>query len=330
MINKEVIKKSRLFENLDEDEFNVLLSLLEPRYLKKGDVIFNEGEPGKEMFILLSGKLGAWVNRMDGIQRQMFEIHPGDFFGEMSIIANESRSATLIAAVDSELMAIKGIDFYRIIFEQPAAACKVLNTIRKVQNTWLEQISGYLNDLMRWGETARRRAVMDELTGLYNRRFLEESAQNRFSQGNMGLRSISLLMIDLDKIHTVNETYGVKSGDEVLRTMGKILLSSTRSGDICARLAGDEFAVLLPDTEPAVALRIAERIRSTIAAKKIKVSKTPESEEMIEIVTHTSLGIASAPIHAQTWEALFHSADNALRDAKERGRNRVEISGGLF
>ena len=322
-----VLKSSPLFQNFSDLELNAVAAFLEPRRIKKGEILFNEGSSGEEMFVLVSGKIGAWLTQGDGSRRLLFEIKPGDFFGEMSIIANESRSATLTAAVDSELSVFHGIDFYRIIFEHPMIGMKMLRAIRNVQNIWLEQTSKYLGDLMRWGETARWRAVCDELTGLYNRRFLEESARDRFKQGSVGIRSISLLMIDLDKMHHINTSHGMKGGDMVLIATAEVLKSATRPGDICSRLAGDEFAILLPDTNAEEAMIVAERIRQAMVARKIAVPKNPDSEEKVEISVFTSIGVASAPAHADNWEALSQIADKALFSSKKLGRNRVELVG---
>ena len=321
-----VLKASPLFEGLSELELNAVTTFLEPRRIKKEEIIFTEGAVGEEMFILVSGGISAWVNNADGSRQQIFEITPGDFFGEMSIIANESRSASLTAIVDSDLAVFHGIDFYRIIFEYPMIGVKILTAIRKVQNIWLDQTSKHLSDLMRWGETARRRAVCDELTGLYNRRFLEKSAQDRFEAGVVGLRSVSLLMMDLDKIHVINERHGSKGGDLVFIATADILRSSTRPGDICARLSGDEFAILLPDTNFENARMVAERIRHNLTTQKIIVPQNPDGTGRAEIFVSTSIGIAAAPAHADTWENLNLAADNALHQSKLLGRNRVEVA----
>ena len=326
---EEMIRKSLLFEGISIRDFYPVANLFNPRRVKKGEVIFNEGEAGSEMYILISGRIDAWIGLSTGAQHQMFEIVPGDFFGEMSIIAKESRSATLIARMDSELMVLKDSDFFRIIFERPMIAYRILSNIRKVQNTWLEQTSIYLNDLMRWGETARRRSIMDELTGLYNRRFLDESGNGRFSHGAVGIRSISLLMMDLDKIHIINENHGMEGGDKVFISMGSILSTITRPTDICARLAGDEFAVLLPDTELNEACKFAERILNAASTRIVNVPKEPGSAETVEVIVPTSIGIAAAPLHTNNWGDLILAADAALRQAKELGRNRIEIFGGF-
>jgi len=323
-----VLKKATIFSNLSGLELDAVVSYLEPRSLKKGEVVFNEGAIGEEMFVIVSGGIEAWAAQADGTQRWSFELKTGDFFGEMSIIANETRSATIVTKEDTELLTLNGIDFYRIVFEYPIIGSKILNSIRIVQNTWFEQISKHLGDIMRWGETARRRAVTDELTGLYNRRFLEESAGDRFLRGALGLRNVSLMMVDLDNIHQVNDTHGSKAGDLMFISMAEVLRYVTRAGDICARLSGDEFAVLLPDASTEEAVTIAEKAREKIAARKLSVPVKPNSTRNTKISVCASIGIATAPIHAKDWENLFQAADRALRQAKTLGRNRVAVAAG--
>ena len=323
----QVLKKSAIFGELSKLELEAVVAFLTPRSFKNGEVIFNEGAVGEEMFVIITGKIDAWLAQIDGTRRWSFELKPRDFFGEMSLIVNETRSATIIAQGDTELLCLHGKDFYRLVFDYPMIGTKILRAIIKVQNTWLEQISRHLGDLMRWGESARRRAVSDELTGLYNRRFLEESARDRFEQVSAGLRSVSLMMMDLDKIHAINDRHGSKAGDLVFISAAEVLRSATRAGDICARLSGDEFSVLLPDAELEEALLIAEKARADMASRKIKVPKSPDSDEETEITVFTSIGVAAAPLHANTWENLVLAADGALRRAKELGRNRVAAAG---
>jgi diguanylate cyclase (GGDEF)-like protein len=317
---------SPLFAALSELEFNAATAFLERMRVPKGALVFREGDAGKDMFILLSGSLSAHVVQPDGTQRWLFDIKPGDFFGEMSIIANEPRSATITASRDSDVMVLQGIDFYRIVFDHPMIGVKILKAISSVQNQWLDQTSRDLSDLMRWGETARRRAITDELTGLYNRSFLEKSVKDRFDQGAVGLRKMSLLMMDLDKVHLVNERHGPRGGDLVIIAVADTLRSIMRSGDIAARLSGDEFATLLPDTTLEDAGMVAERIREAVQALNIQVPQSPDAAETVPINTRTSIGIAEAPTHGTNMENLVFAADCALRRAKEGGRNQVVLA----
>jgi len=341
-----VLRASPLFKALSELEFNAVSAFLEPRKVIEGEVIFREGAAGEELYILVSGRVGASVSQPDGSQRSMFEIVPGDFFGEMSVIANETRSASLTARENTELLALHAIDFYRIIYEHPMIGVKMLKAIGKVQSSWLDETSRNLSDLLRWGETARRRAVSDDLTGLYNRSFLEESVKDRFARGSFELRCASFLMMDLDRFHEVNQRFGTLAGDQLLIATSDVLRSIVRSEDICARLSGDEFAMFLPDTDPEEAISIAERVRQTLAVRKIPIPNTvisttgspgqkpvqdqPSSTgkaNQTEVVINISIGAACAPIHADSWEKLYLCADAVLLRAKENGRNRVEIAG---
>jgi len=316
-----------LFSELDEKEFGIVAGLLKLLHLKKGEVIFREGDFGKDMYVHLSGTIAAYGTQSDGTQRALFNVIPGEFFGEMSIITHEPRSVTIIVEEDAAIIMLSENDFFKIIREHPEIGYKILKAIGIVQNKWLNQTSKSVSDLMRWGETARKRAVTDEMTGLYNRRFLEESIKDRFKNQSMNYRRMSLLMMDIDRIHDINDRYGIKAGDLVIIAAADMIRSSLRNGDIPARLSGDEFAVLLPDTDEIEAKKIAERIRERIEEKKVEAPAAPGSEETALIGTKTSIGISVAPTHANTMEELIDTSDLALRRAKEFGRNRVETYG---
>ena len=319
------IASAPLFHSLDQKELSVISDYMLPVHVKKGDSIFEEGDCGDEMYVLVSGAMDAFLKQADGNQKQMFSIKLGDFFGEMSIIAGEPRSATITATDDTLLFMLHGKSLFGIISQHTTIGLKLLKAISETQNSWLDRASKYYSDIVRWGETARRRAITDELTGLYNRRFLEDSIKERFNNPEMKSRIMAILMMDLDKIHFINNTYGVKAGDLVIISAGEVINSCLRPGDISARLAGDEFSILLMDTDEEKAVIVAERIREGIEQRQIEVPASPGSEETTFISTRTSIGIALAPFHAINAEELFETSDAALRKAKELGRNRVEV-----
>jgi diguanylate cyclase (GGDEF)-like protein len=323
--NIDALTSFPLFAELKKDEFNVVKYFLKPILINKDESIINEGEEGEDMFIFLFGELTAYIMQSDGNQRKIFDVKLGDFFGEMSIIAHEPRSATITATVDSIVMKLHKTDFYKIITEYPDAGFKMLKTISGIQNQWLDQSSKSYSDLIRWGEAARKRAITDEMTGLYNRYFLEESIKKRFNNKSMNLRVMTMLMMDLDKIHGINDRHGTKGGDLTIIAAANIIAACVRPEDIPSRLSGDEFAILMPDTDLESAFSVAERIREQIENKKIEVPVSPGSEETTNISTRTSIGVATAPLHANTLEGLMETSDEALRKAKELGRNRVEI-----
>jgi diguanylate cyclase (GGDEF)-like protein len=321
-----VLPGSSFFKNLTVPEYAAAASFLEIRGIPRGTVVYREGEAGGELYICLTGMLGASAALSNGARRDLFVIKPGDVFGEIALITGEPQIFTVTAGEASSVAVLRLQDFNRILSEHPSAAVKILRNISRVQNSRFEESAKHMDDLVRWGDIARRRTIQDELTGLYNRRFLEDSITDRFLHWEMGLRKMSLMMMDLDKIHAVNELHGMKAGDAVIIAVAEVVRSVMRSTDICARLSGDEFAILLPDASGKDAFRTACRLLDAINRRSVSVPEHPESDSCVTLALHASIGVAEAPGNADTGEALKLAADRALHRAKEMGRNRVELA----
>ncbi len=161
-----------------------------------------------------------------------------------------------------------------------------------------------------------RQAVTDGLTGVANRRSFNESITKEFERAKRYGQPLSLAVIDLDFLKKINDTYGHMTGDDAIRAIGNVLAQSSRSIDITARYGGEEFCVLLPNTEIEMAEQLAERLRRLIRETEID-GPGPLS---------ASIGVASFPLHADSADALFLRADEALYRAKQEGRNRVKVS----
>ncbi|WP_251309152.1 GGDEF domain-containing protein [Halomonas sp. NCCP-2165] len=156
----------------------------------------------------------------------------------------------------------------------------------------------------------------DPLTGLDNRRHLYEVAAQEFARYRRGAAPPSLVLIDLDHFKRINDAYGHPTGDAVLVALARTLLSEVREVDRVARLGGEEFAVLLPDSDPAGATRLAERIRARIACLALPDRATGER-------LTASFGVATATPRMVGLEALYAVADRRLYRAKAEGRDRV-------
>jgi len=174
-------------------------------------------------------------------------------------------------------------------------------------------------------ETLQNRSVRDPLTGLYNRRHMEEALMKEIKLAQRHGHSLGLLMVDLDHFKLVNDRHGHEAGDAVLREMGQIFSRQIRAGDTACRFGGEEFTILLPDATPETALKRAEQIR--IAAKEARVH---QGETTLEPIT-LSIGIAMFPEDGLTSELLLQAADFALYKAKREGRDRVcsRLTGGF-
>jgi len=164
-------------------------------------------------------------------------------------------------------------------------------------------------------------ALKDPLTQLGNRRYFEERAEAAFARIRRRARPLSLLMIDIDHFKAINDHYGHPAGDDVLRALAATLLASLRAGDVCGRLGGEEFAVVLPDEDLEGAAASAERLRATVEELQVG-AQTPHGP----IAFSVSIGVAALPRDGDTLEALLERADVRLYRAKESGRNRVIAS----
>jgi two-component system cell cycle response regulator len=160
-------------------------------------------------------------------------------------------------------------------------------------------------------------SVTDALTGLHNRRYLESHLAAIIKEAATHVRPVSLLIADIDHFKRINDTYGHDAGDCVLKELACRIKRNTRAVDLACRLGGEEFVILMPETDRRRAGQVAERLRATIAADPFVLpGRSP-------IRVTASLGLASLNGAADTTEALFKRADEALYSAKREGRNRV-------
>jgi diguanylate cyclase (GGDEF)-like protein len=164
---------------------------------------------------------------------------------------------------------------------------------------------------------AETRAATDSLTGLPNKRALDDAFKGMLAHAGRNLSQLSIVMVDVDHFKGINDNFGHERGDEVLAALGVLLRSHLRASDLPARSGGDEFIALLPDTDRAGALKIAEEIRLAVHGLKIGGLDRPVT---------ASLGIATYPDDSTDGDHLMRTADRALYVAKQRGRDRVETA----
>lgn len=165
----------------------------------------------------------------------------------------------------------------------------------------------------------KEESLTDVLTGLKNRRAFDEAFATMLRRCSAAELPLSLLVVDIDHFKKVNDVHGHATGDLVLKCLGKILKSLVRGNDVPARLGGEEFAVLLPETPTGGAHKVAEKIRQVVAAQQLRNGET----ELGQITV--SIGLAELATN-ESKESLFKRADEALYQAKHSGRNQVCVT----
>ncbi|PYU95481.1 MAG: GGDEF domain-containing protein [Acidobacteria bacterium] len=168
-------------------------------------------------------------------------------------------------------------------------------------------------------ETLRSQSIRDPLTGLFNRRFMEESLVREVLRAARNQGPLGVIMIDLDGFKSFNDTFGHDAGDTLLREFGFLLRNTIRAEDIACRYGGEEFTLILPEATLEATLERAEQIREEI--KRLKVLHRDQDLGQVTV----SLGVAVFPNHGTTGEALLRAADTALYRAKIDGRDRVAV-----
>lgn len=212
-----------------------------------------------------------------------------------------------------------GLFYLRPAATDPALGKKYIEAKQQIANSVAEQMALALANL-RLRETLRQQSIRDALTGLYNRRFLEESLDRELARLERRQQPLTVIMIDVDHFKNFNDTYGHEAGDVVLRDLGRVLRRQSRQSDIACRYGGEEFTLLLPETPIDTGRQRAESLREAVQELKLTHNGQPLGEVTL------SMGIATFPDHGADRENLLYAADMALYEAKRAGRNRVVLS----
>ncbi|MCG8124909.1 MAG: diguanylate cyclase, partial [Candidatus Thiodiazotropha taylori] len=195
--------------------------------------------------------------------------------------------------------------------DRKALACNMMPFIE----VYLREAAPVL-EAKRLMSTLRESALRDPMTGLHNRRFLQEYVDILVSYTDRNKSSFSVLMADLDYFKQVNDTYGHEAGDATLKALAKTLTNCVRSSDLVIRYGGEEFLIVLRDTDPEKSLLVAEKIREAIENMKVELTGTVIQKTI-------SVGVSGYPDDSSSFWQVVKYADVALYQAKETGRNKV-------
>ena len=294
-------------------ELESVLGLLEDCPVKKlaaREVLIYAGKPNHSVYLLLSGRLRVHLKlTLDPIAL----LEPGEVVGEISVIDNQPTTANVVADKDCRLLVLDKTTFWSLIETSSGVASNLLYMFASRLR------SG--DSLIATGQELKREyaryTVLDAVTGLYNRRWLDGMLARQVARCQKGGEALSLILLGIDYFKRYNNTYGQASGDRALYTVAWTLRANMHPGELIARFEREEFMVVLPDTAAEEAREIGERLCQEVA--KVKVySLDRKALPSVSI----SLGVTQMA-HEDTPIALISAAERALHGAQERGRNRV-------
>ncbi len=268
------------------------------------------------LYIVLRGALSVAADTHPGLaDGANSRVLPGESVGEQAVLDEAANLAVMTAAEETELLAIDADTVWTLIDESNGVARNLLRLL----SFRIRAANAQLRRRQKLGEFYRQLSMVDGLTGLQNRAWLNDVLPAMVGSANVAANPLSLVMIDLDHFKKFNDTHGHLGGDQALRTAAGVMSSGLRPSDFAVRYGGEEMMVILPDTTEQVALavagRLCKRLQETVVFSDMRVP-------MPQITA--SFGVACLAA-GEDEQALIARADAALYRAKEGGRNRVAL-----
>lgn len=243
------------------------------------------------------------------------KILPGECVGELSVLDNEGSNERIAAQVESDVLMIDAPTLWKLVDESNGVARNLLRLL----SFRVRAANAQLRRRRKVGEFYRQMSMVDALTGLHNRAWLNEHLPALIEAAHAEHRALALIMIDLDHFKAFNDLHGHVLGDHALKAAANAIAGGLRPTDFAARFGGEELTVILPAATRDAALRVAQRLCERVRHAAV----FGDPGKALPHIT-ASLGVAALEPGQQA-EALIGSADAALYRAKEGGRDRVAI-----
>lgn len=302
----------QLFRDSDSSDVAALLAPCRIIRIQAGQLITDTRHA--RVYIVLRGALAVAADTHTGMSDgTVSKILPGESIGEQSVLDEESNLAAISALEDSDLLVIEAALVWQLIDESNVVARNLL----RLMSFRIRAANVLLRRRQKLGEFYRQLSMVDGLTSLYNRAWLNDLLPSMITTAQDSGSPLSLVMIDLDHFKRFNDTHGHVAGDDALRGAAQVLSAALRPTDFAVRYGGEEMMVILPDTQQKVALSVAERLCERLQQSVI-------FGDMRCPLPHItgSFGVASLQPD-QDDHGLIAAADAALYRAKADGRNRV-------
>lgn len=314
------LKGIDILSSLSESDLNYLIRFARIQNIAEGKTLFNQGDPGEELHIILAGEIGISIQIPEGGEKEITAYTTGSYFGEMSIFEDAPRSAKAYAKRESVLLTLSAEALQNLMENHPQTAVLLMYRMLNISTNRLKSTNKFVAEIIRWGDSARERAIIDKPTGLFNRRYYDEVLTETFQAAEESETPLTVVMVDLDHFRQINETHGHDVGDEVIKQVVAVFKENVRESDVLVRYGGDEFAILMPSTDSGKALPILESIRLDVEALKITIE-----EQNLVLTVNVSIGLSVYPDHSTELQTLCKKSDEALYRAKNEGRNRTVV-----
>lgn len=308
---REELQALELFSAVDIEPLLPLLRGCPVRQLEGEETLVRAGETNNYLFLVLSGRLRVHLQSND--EHPVALVEAGESIGEISIIDQQPSSANVVADGPTRLLVLDEETLWTVVRHSHPVAVNLLQGLAqrlRYGNAVIQRIQELLREY-------EYDATIDPLTGLYNRRWLNNMLRRLMQRCSSGKEPLSVVMIDIDYFKQYNDTHGHIAGDRALHAVARCLMRNLRPEDTITRYGGEELLGILPGSDAADARMVAERLRVAVSDTPISLS-TGEALPSLTI----SLGVAQMA-EGQSAEALIGSADAALYRAKRAGRNRV-------
>jgi diguanylate cyclase (GGDEF)-like protein len=309
-LSREALSELDIFCDVDLDAIAGFLDDLIYRRLSRDEVLMKAGELNGSVYVLLSGRLGVLADKDEEL---ISEIRVGQLIGEISVLDKRPCSATVIALEECTLLEIDESLLWSLVRASHEFARNMLILLAERLRSIREQFGKRVE----MSKATERSASLDALTGLYNRRWLDNVLPLEMSECLSKGRALSFMMLDIDHFKRYNDTWGHQAGDRVLKAVAKALRFVLRDVDYAARYGGEEFCVILPGVDLTGAQSIGQRVCDYVRQADI----CSESGEPLPSVT-ISIGVAEMGPKEIPY-TLIEKADRALYRAKRGGRDRV-------
>lgn len=302
-----------LLQALGDAQLQALLQHASFVSYEPGHPLMSVGDVNNHMYVVLSGSLSVHLGGVDS--EAIATIQPGELVGELSVIDKRPTCACVVTQTQARLLRLDEAGFWAIISGSHDFAVKLMRKL--AQRIRANNDTVHENTQLR--QELERVALYDALTGIHNRRWLDDTLPRLLQRHKFSERPMCLAMVDVDHFKRFNDTHGHAAGDVVLQVVARTLHEKLRPTDMVARYGGEEFVILLPETDLTGAHCAMQRMLQAIAGAEA----TLEGVALPRVTISVGLGSMEQDHDS---EALLKVCDDALYRAKRNGRNRIECA----